>query len=196
MLMKVQVMGLLCVMLFGALGSARGQIVIQYPGLPRYELGGQLGFLALGGPVGSAAIGPGVHFGYNYNQYFSLEAEVAAQNLSSPGSPTIFAFAGPRVGYTSGTGGVYFKLRPGVVHFPSHDSDLIPPLAQHRTHFAFDTGIVVTRYYERHFYTRFDAGYVAVNYGGGSYTDPFTKGVTHLGWGGGVSMSFGVGAHW
>lgn len=184
-----------CLYCLWAAGPILGQIVIQYPGLPRYELGFQFNALALNGAVNDADLGGGFHFGYNYNQYFGLEAEVSAHNLTSGGA-TVLGLFGPRVGFTSRDVGLYAKLRPGFIRFPSHDADLIPPVTQHPTHFAFDTGMVLVRYYERHLYMRFDLGRTFVDYGGGSYVDPITKQATHLGVPGGFSASFGVGAHW
>ncbi|HKE07463.1 MAG TPA: hypothetical protein VKB48_06515 [Candidatus Acidoferrum sp.] len=184
-----------CLLMVCAAETVRAQIVIQYSGLPRYEAGFQFNALALNGPVNAGDLGGGFHFGYNYNPFFSVEAEVSAHNLSS-NRATLLGLVGPRVGHTSRDVGLYVKLLPGFIRFPSHDPDLIPPVAQHPAHFAFATGMVLMRYYERHLYVRFDIGRTFVDYGGGSYVDPITKKVTHLGVPGGFSGSFGVGAHW
>lgn len=195
MRLRIRAAAAVCLYCLWTAAPTPGQIVIQYPGLPRYQLGFQFSALALNGPVNDGDLGGGLHFGYNYNQYFGLEAEVSAHNLTSSGA-TLLGLVGPRVGYTSRDVGLYVKLRPGLIRFPSHDPDLIPPLGQHPTHFAFDAGMELVRYYERHLYMRLDVGRTFVDYGGGSYVDPITKQVTHLGVPGGFSASFGVGAHW
>jgi len=184
-----------CLLVLCAGKTARAQIVIQYSGLPRYELGAEFHALQLNGALTGGGIGPGLHFGYNYNQFLSFEAEVSGQSVASDRANTLIGLFGPRVGYTSRDAGIYVNLRPGFIHFPSN-GDVIPPVAQHPTRFAFDTGVVVVRYFQNHTYLRFDAGRMFVDYGGGSYTNPRTGQATHLGVPGGLSASFGIGAHW
>src|SRR5215469_868944 len=184
-----------CLLVLCAGKTARAQIGIQYSGLPRYELGAEFHALQLNGALTGGGIGPGLHFGYNYNPFLSFEAEVSGQSVASDRANTLLGLVGPRVGYTSRVAGIYVNLRPGFIHFPSN-GDVIPPVAQHPTRFAFDTGVVVVRYFHNHTYLRFEAGRMFVDYGGGSYTNPMTGQVTHLGVPGGLSASFGIGAHW
>lgn len=190
----MRVVLVVCLFAWSAAEKARAQIVIQYPGLPRYEIGAQFSAVQLNGPAVAGSLGVGLHFGYNYNQYLSLETEVNRHSFASSTLDTTSGFFGPRIGYTSREAGIYVKVRPGFIHFPSH-GDLNPGVLQHPTNFAFDTGVVVTRYFPNHVYLRFDAGSMLVNYGGGSYTDPITGQVTRQGAHGSVSVSFGFGAH-
>jgi len=184
-----------CVILFFAAEAASGQIVIQYSGLPRYELGAQFNGLQLTGPVVSGSIGLGGHFAFNYNQYVSLDTDISGYNFAGDRLNTVVGLFGARVGYTSRGLGIYGKVRPGFIHFAS-SPELIPPVTRPATHFAFDTGVVMTRYFENHTYLRFELGRTFVNYGGGTYRDPLSGVATHLGVPGGVSVGFGVGAQW
>ena len=191
----IRVFGSVCVVLFCTVGSARGQIVIQYPGLPRYELGAQFNGLQLNGPVVGGSLGLGGHFGFNFNQYVSVDTDLSGYNFGGDHLNTVVGLFGVRAGYTSRQFGIYAKLRPGFIHFPS-SPELLPPVRRPATHFAFDTGFVMVRYFENHTYLRFEFGRTFVNYGGGSFTDPVTGQVTHFGVPSGVSVGFGVGAHW
>lgn len=195
--MRVEIRVLLeaFVFLVCAREATSAQIIIQYSGLPRYELGAQFSGVQLNGAVTGGSLGLGGRFSYNYNQYLSLDTEVSGYNFSSDRLDTVVGLFGARVGYTSRDFGIYVKLRPGLIHFKSN-GDFIPPVRQHPTQFAFDTGVVLERYFVNHMCFRFDLGRMFVNYGGGSYKDPVTGQVTHLGVPGGTSVAFGVGAHW
>jgi len=184
----IRVAAVVCLFLVCAGKEARGQIVIQYPGTPRYELGAQFTAVAPGGPVDAGNLGPGLHFGYNYNEFLALESDLNGYH------PVTF-FLGPRIGYTSRDLGVYVKARPGLIHFTSGESS-IAPIEKNPTHFALDTGVVLARYFESGFYVRCDVGRIFVNYGGGSYTDPVTRQTYHLGTPGGFLGSIGIGARW
>jgi len=185
--MGIRVFGVVCLVVMFAGKEARGQIVLQYSGPARYELGAQFTAVAPGGPVDAGNIGPGLHFGYNYNRFLSLESDLNGYH------PVTF-LVGPRIGYTWQDVGLYLKVRPGLIHFTSDEA--IPSVEKHPTHFAFDTGIVLARYFESGVYLRLDAGRIFVDYGGGSYTDPVTKQMYHLGVPGGFLGSVGIGARW
>jgi hypothetical protein len=190
----IAVFGLVC-LFFSGIKTVCGQIVMPYSGLPKYEIGAQLNGLQLNGPVVGGSFGLGGRFGFNYNQYVSLDSDLSVYNFGGDRLNTVAGFLGARVGYTSQQFGVYAKLRPGFIHFPS-SPELVPPVTRPASHFVFDTGFVMVRYLENHMYLRFEVGRTFVNYGGGSYSDSVTGQVTHLGVPGGVSVGFGVGAHW
>jgi len=171
------------------------QITAFDPEIPHYEIGGQFSGLDLRDPVTRGDAGIGAHFGYNYNRFLSLEAEVNAYRIGTTAMRTrhtTTAFFGTRIGYSSPNSGIYLKLRPGFIHFPK-DSDLNPAVLQSPTHFAFDTGLVLLRRFPGHTYLRLDAGSVIVNYGSGPFTDPASGAVTHLGIRGNPSVALGFG---
>jgi hypothetical protein len=127
------------------LPAAHGQIVLTYPGIPRFDAGVQ------------------------FNSYLSLESNVNAFHFASSGQQdlrTTEAFFGPRIGYTSREAGVYLKVLPGFIHFPRASDQTTTPLNP-STHFAFDTGVVLLRYFPNHAYVRFDGGATIINYGSG-----------------------------
>jgi len=191
---EVAFFGLVC-LFFSGRQTACGQIAISYSGLPKYEVGAQSNGLPLNGPVVGGSFGLGGHFGFNYNQYVSVDSDLSVYNFGVDRLNTVAGLLGARVGYTSQQFGIYAKLRPGFIHFPS-SPELVPPVTRPATHFVFDTRFVMVRYLENHTYLRFEVGRTFVNYGGGSYTAPVTGQVTHLGVPSGVSVGFGVGAHW
>jgi hypothetical protein len=184
-----------CLLVLCVAETAKGQARWPSSDFSRYELGVAFHFLQLNGALTGGGIGPGLHFGYNYNRFVSFETDISGQSVASDRANTLVSLFGPRIGYTGRNAGIYVNLRPGLIHFPS-DGDVIAPVARHRTRFTFDTGVVVVRYFPNHMYLRFDVGRMFVDYGGGSYTDPMTGQITHLGVPGGVSASFGMGAHW
>jgi Outer membrane protein beta-barrel domain len=142
------------------LPAADGQIVLTYPGIPRFDAGVQFTGIQLNGPITSGDLGVGLHFGYNFNSYLSLESNVNAFHFGSSGHEdfdTTEAFFGPRIGYTSREAGVYLKVLPGFIHFPRANDQTTTPLNP-STHFAFDTGVVLLRYFPNHVYVRFDGG--------------------------------------
>lgn len=186
--------GLLCV---AVLPAANGQITLAYPGIPRFDAGVQFTAVQFNGLVTSGNLGVGLHFGYNFNSYLSLESNVNAFHLASNGQQelrTAEAFFGPRIGYTSRQAGVYLKVLPGFIHFP-RASDQVPTPLNPSTHFALDTGVVLLRYFPNHFYLRFDGGATIVNYGSGAFVDPASGQRVHLGVRGAPSFALGVGVH-
>ena len=195
MRLRIGVVVWVCLSVLCAAGTASAQTAWQYSDFSRYELGFEFHALQLNGALTGGGIGPGLHFAYNCNHFVSLETDISGQNVASDRANTLVALLGPRIGYTGPNAGIYVNLRPGLIHFPS-DGDVIAPVAQHPTRFAFDTGVVLVRYFRNHTYLRFNLGRMFVDYGGGSYTNPMTGQVTHLGVPGGVSASFGIGAHW
>jgi hypothetical protein len=179
------------------LPAAHGQIVLTYPGIPRFDAGVQFTAIQFNGPVTSGNLGVGLHFGYNFNSYLSFESNVNAFHLASNGQQelrTTEAFFGARIGYTSREAGVYLKVLPGFIHFPRESDQVTTPLNP-STHFALDTGVVLLRYFPNHFYVRFDGGTTIVNYGSGAFVDPLSGQRVHLGMRGAPSFALGVGVH-
>ena len=191
----IRVFAVVCLLWMCGGKEARGQIVIQYDGPPRYELGAQFSGLQLNGAVTGGSLGTGVHFGYNFNEYVTLDTELTAYSFGGNHFDTVNGLFGVRAGIRKGGIGIHAKVRPGFIHLPS-STEFIAPVAQHPTKFALDTGLVVTKYFENHLYVRIDVGRMWVNYGGGSYTDPATGQVTHLGMPGGTTVALGIGAQW
>lgn len=195
MRMGIRAVVVVCLFCVCLAKDAKAQIVIQYGGPSRYELGGQFSGLQLNGAVTGGSLGVGAHFGYHFNEYVALDTEVSGYNFGGDHLNTVTGLFGADVGYRWSRFGICAKVRPGFIHFPS-SSELIPPVTQHPTHFALDTGVVLVRYFENHMYVRCDVGSMFVNYGGGSYTNSMTGQMTHLGMPGGVLVALGVGAHW
>jgi hypothetical protein len=176
---------------------ANGQIVVTYPGIPRFDAGMQFTAIQLKGPVTAGDLGVGLHFGYNYNSYLSFETNVNAFKIGTSGaegSHTTEALFGARIGYTSREAGVYLKVLPGFIHFPK-SSDFPLAILNPSTHFALDTGVVLVRYFPNHVYVRFDGGATIINYGSGTFVDPVSRERVHLGVYGGPSFALGVGFH-
>ena len=179
------------------LPTAHGQIVLTYPGIPRFDAGVQFTGIQFNAPVTTGNLGVGLHFGYNFNSHLSFESNVNAFHLASSGQQelrTTEAFFGPRVGYTSREAGIYLKVLPGFIHFPRESDQVTTPLNP-STHFALDTGVVLLRYFPNHFYVRFDGGATIVNYGSGVFVDPVSGQRVHLGVRGAPSFALGVGVH-
>jgi len=195
MRLRIGVVVRVCLLMLYTAETASAQAAWPSSDFSRYELGVEFHALQLPGALTGEGIGPGLHFGYNFNRFVSFETDISGQSVASDRANSLVALFGPRIGYTGPNAGIYVNLRPGLIHFPS-DGDVIAPVAQHPTRFAFDTGVVVARYFPNHTYLRFDLGRMFVDYGGGSYTNPLTGQLTHLGVPGGVSASFGIGAHW
>ena len=181
-------MGLVCV---AVLPAARAQGGYRNLEVPRYEAGFQFTPIQLTGPITAGDLGVGLHFGYNFRQYISFEADANAFNI---GTRTGEAFFGPRMGYTFPEGGIYLKVLPGFIHFPKN-GNLPPAVLNPATHFAFDTGVVAVRYFPNHVYVRFDGGATIINYGSGVFLDPASGQRVHLGVRGAVSFSLGLGVH-
>ena len=176
---------------------ARAQITSNYSGIPRFDAGVQFTGIQLNGPIVAGDLGVGLHFGYNFNSYLSLESNVNAFHLASNGqqdSHTVEALFGPRIGYTSREAGIYVKVLPGFIHFPRASDQATTPLNP-LTNFVLDTGVVVLRYFPNHVYVRFDGGATIINYGSGSFVDPASGQRVHLGLRGTPAFSLGVGAH-
>jgi len=179
------------------LPTAHGQIVLTDPGIPRFDAGTQFTAIQFKGPVAAGNLGIGLHFGYNFNSYLSLESNVNVFHLASGGQqelPAPAAFFGPRIGYTSREAGIYLKVLPGFIHFPRESDQTATPLNS-STHFALDTGVVLLRYFPNHFYVRFDGGATIVNYGSGAFPDPVSGQRVNLGVRGAPSFALGVGLH-
>jgi len=193
--MGIRAVAGVCLLCVFAVKNAKAQIVVQYGEPSRYELGAQFSGLQLNGPVEGGSLGTGLHFGYHFNPYVALDTEVSGYKFAGNTFDTASGLFGVDLGYRSRLFGIYAKVRPGFIHFPSSE-ELISPVTQHPTHFALDTGIVIVRYFENHVYVRCDVGSMFVNYGGGSYMNPMTGQETHLGMPGGVLVALGVGAHW
>jgi hypothetical protein len=186
--------GLVCAAMFPA---ANAQIVVSYDGIPRFDAGVQFTGIQLTGPVTAGDLGVGLHFGYNFNSYLSLESNVNAFHLATSGqqdSHTTEALFGPRIGYTSREAGIYVKVLPGFIHFPRVSDQTASPLYP-STHFALDTGVVLLRYFPNHVYVRFDGGATIINYGSGSFVDPVSGQRVNLGIRGAPAFSLGVGFH-
>jgi hypothetical protein len=91
------------------LPAAHGQIVLTYPGLPRYEVGVQFTGIQLTGPITAGDLGVGAHFGYNFQRYVSFEANANAFRIGADTTHNFHtgaAFFGPRIGYTSREAGI------------------------------------------------------------------------------------------
>jgi Outer membrane protein beta-barrel domain len=186
--------GLVCAAMFPA---ANAQIVVSYPGIPRFDAGVQFTAIQLKGPITTGDLGIGLHFGYNFNSYLSFESDVNAFHLTSGGQQdahTTEALFGARIGYTSREAGIYLKVLPGFIHFPRANDQVTTPLNP-STHFALDTGVVLVRYFPNHVYVRFDGGATIINYGSGSFLDPVSGQRVNLGVRGAPSFALGVGFH-
>lgn len=195
MCMGNRVVVIVCLFCIFTAKLTNAQIVIQYGELTRYDLGAQFSGVQLNGAVVGGSLGVGGHFGYHFNQFLVLDTEVSGYRFGGGQLNTPVGLFGVDAGYRWRGFGIYAKVRPGFIHFPS-SQEFIPPVTEHPTRFALDTGVVLARYFENHVYVRCDVGRMFVSYGGGAYTNPMTGQVTHLGMPGGVLVAVGVGAHW
>jgi hypothetical protein len=164
--------------------------------IPRAEFGVQFIGLALSAPVTRGSIGFGAHAGYNLSHYVSLDADLnhfSFGETPAQHSGTLMGFAGVRAGVTIPKGGLYFKVRPGLVHFPRNGELQTRGLTQ-LNHFALDTGFVLLRYFPNHTYVRFDLGETIITYGSGSVTNSSGR-LVYLGTTNNANISVGFGLH-
>lgn len=143
-------------------------------------------------------LGFGGRFGYNFSEYFGLEAEgnFFPRDRDSEGGQKMQGLLGARVGKRFDKVGLFVKARPGFVRFGKGDYVLVracvqtfpPPLAcfdpRSKTNFAFDLGGVIEWYPSKRTIVRFDAGDTMIHFGnrtvGGVDLPPGDTGPTRL----------------
>jgi len=162
----------------------------------RIEVGTQFTLLRLPDPIGESAAGFGGRFGYNFSNYLGAEAEVnhfPGGNVRSPDFGETQAFFGIKAGYGGKYGGIFAKVRPGIIHF-SEESAAVSRGLRRQDYFSADLGIVAERYFQNHIYLRFDAGDTVIAYGGEHYLNSVGTtarlSTTHN-----FQASFGIGLH-
>jgi len=161
---------------------------------PRYEAGIQFSGLRLGNPIGEGAAGLGARFGVNFNKYLTVEAEFNHFPAASSDFGETEGVFGAKIGVRTEYGGIFFKARPGFLHFPArgslHGRGLGNP-----SEFVSDFGIVAEKYVGQHFLLRLDAGDTVAAYGGQKILDVSQPGgrVVTLGTTNNFQASVGVG---
>ena len=148
-------MALIIVVLFFSLTSREGQA----QSTSRFEVGAQI-FSFKSREVGFGW-GAGGRFGYNLNNYLTLESEINGF-LPDEGPPYaaqgLFGLkAGKRTKYV----GVFAKARPGFITNFTVNNDY----SRGKTKFAFDAGGVVEVYPSKHLVLRVDVGDTIVPFG-------------------------------
>lgn len=123
--------------------------------------------------------GFGARFGYNVNQYFTIEAETNffPRDREFDGGRKFQVLAGAKVGKRFDKVGVFAKARPGFLRLSRGDYSFgsggciavfPPPVSCYdstaKTSFAFDAGGVVEVYPSARTIVRFDAGDTIVRY--------------------------------
>jgi hypothetical protein len=163
--------------------------------IPRFEGGLIFTALRLPDPIGEGAAGVGGRFGHNVNNYFGLEAEV---NHFPGGTRKAADFGeteglfGVKAGYGNHYGGLFFKARPGFIHFPGTSATAGRGLSEN--YFALDIGGVLERYWRNHTYFRFDFGDTIIAYGNTRYLDTSGNSIV-LGTVHNPQISLGFGVH-
>jgi hypothetical protein len=163
--------------------------------IPRFEGGAIFAVLRLREPVGESPAGVGVRFGHNVNHYFGLEAEVdhfPGGSLKIPNFGETEGFLGVKTGYGNDYGGIFLKVRPGLIHFPGTSATVGRGLSEN--YFALDLGGVLERYWRNHTYLRFDFGDTIIAYGNTRYLDTFGNTIV-LGTRHNPQVSLGFGVH-
>ncbi len=137
---------------------------------PRFEIGAQLSALDMRNSLGEKPGGIGGRFGYNPKKWLTTEAELNyfPQNPSGNFGETT-AFFGPKIGYRFydvpgfGDTGIFFKVRPGFIHFGGQFYQLRNP--SNRTRPAFDLGLVWEHYFKTYGVFRVDVSNVVIPFG-------------------------------
>lgn len=188
--MRSLIFGTLVVLLLGMGKTGYAQTI------PRTEFGTQFTVLRLPNPIGESAVGLGARAGYNFSDHVGVEAEINHFPGGRTGSPDFGetqALVGAKIGYGGDYGGIFAKVRPGLIHF-SKDSVTVGRGLKQQTYFSSDFGKVAERYFQNHMYLRFDIGDAMFAYGGESYLDVSGKttrsSTTHN-----LQASFGIGIH-
>jgi hypothetical protein len=125
--------------------------------IPRIEIGTQIMGMVSEAPTTSAGVG--VHAGCNLSHYASLDGEqdrFSPKRTFTQNAGALMGLLGVRAGVTMPRGGVYLKLRPGLVHF-SGNSDLENRGLLEFHHFGLAAGFVLLRYFPNHTYLQMDA---------------------------------------
>src|SRR5262249_43133225 len=146
-------------------GRSEGQTEI-----PRFEAGVHFTALRLPDPIGEYPAGVGGRFGYNVKNYFGLEAEVnhfPGGTKLAPDFCESEGLFGGKTGWGNRYGGLFFKARPGFIHFAKDSATVGRGLSQN--YFAMDIGGVAERYWGNHAYFRFDVGDTIIAYGNTNY---------------------------
>jgi hypothetical protein len=175
--------------------SSQAQI-ISGTEIPRFDFGAQFVGLPLEVPGTSDGIGVGVRAGYNFSHYVSLDGELDHFTFGTgptQNSGTQLALVGVRAGVTMPEGGVYLKLRPGLVHFPRNGDFQSRGLTQ-LNHFALDAGFVLLRYFLNHTYLRLDLGDTVIPFGEGRIMNTSGQ-LVRVGTTNNAMISFGFGLH-
>ncbi len=136
----------------------------------RFEIGAQVAVLDLRSSIYEKPGAIGGRFGYNPSRWLTTEAELNyfPQNPSGNFGESV-AFFGPKIGYRFydvpglGDTGVFFKARPGFIHFGGQFYQLRN--AGNRTKPAFDVGFVWEHYFKTYGVFRIDASDVIIPFG-------------------------------
>lgn len=188
----VRICTLVILLLFLFSSDAKAQTEI-----PRIEAGVQFTALNLVEPIDEGAPGLGGRFTYNLSNHFGLEAEFnhfpGGTRLASSFGETE-GLLGLRAGFAIPKGGMFFKARPGFIHF-SETSDVHGRGLKQLDHFALDLGFVGVCYFSNHTYLRFDAGDTIITYGDERVLDPVNGRISRLGTVHNPQISIGVGIH-
>lgn len=132
---------------------------------PRVETGLNIPVLNLRSPVSDAALGIGGPFAFNATRHLGLDAEVNGfpGNTQRPGDfVKRETLVGLRAGYALPEGGLFLKVRPGLIPFPKNGALQRCGLTN-LDNFALHVGFFGVRYFPRHTYARFDFGDTLIN---------------------------------
>ena len=164
---------------------------------PRVEAGFSIPVLNLRDPIADAGLGVGGQFAVNATKHFGLDAEVdgfPANSLRAGDFVRAETLVGLRAGYALPEGGLFVKIRPGLIQFPKNGALQQRGLTK-LDHFALDLGFVGVRYFPHHTYARFDFGDTIINFGGQTITNQSRPGSSRLGVTHNPQLSLGFGLH-
>jgi len=183
------------IFVFAAEAHAQGTKAQAQSGIPRFEGGVIFTALRLPDPIGEGAAGVGARFGHNVNKYFGLDVEVnhfPGGTRQAPDFGETEGLFGIKTGYGNRYAGIFFKARPGFIHFAKNSATVGRGLSEN--YFVLDIGGVAERYWGNHTYFRFDFGDTIIAYGNTRYLGTFGNTVV-LGTVHNPQISFGVGIH-